>query len=52
MEGRGAQRTAAASSPALLCAERALYSCEVAFHPLFSITTGLCRLPYRRRENR
>lgn len=33
-------------------AERALYSMECAFHPLFSLTSGTCRLDYRRPENR
>ncbi|KAK3085888.1 hypothetical protein FSP39_010034 [Pinctada imbricata] len=32
--------------------ERALYSCEMAFHSLFSLTTGTCRLDFRRNENR
>ncbi|XP_006860317.1 PREDICTED: transcription factor 25 [Chrysochloris asiatica] len=32
--------------------ERALYSMEYAFHPLFSLTSGTCRLDYRRPENR
>ncbi|XP_060039823.1 ribosome quality control complex subunit TCF25 isoform X2 [Erinaceus europaeus] len=32
--------------------ERALYSMECAFHPLFSLTSGICRLDYRRPENR
>ncbi|XP_056667116.1 transcription factor 25 isoform X2 [Monodelphis domestica] len=32
--------------------ERALYSLECAFHPLFSLTSGTCRLDYRRTENR
>uniref|UniRef100_A0A2K5P343 TCF25 ribosome quality control complex subunit n=1 Tax=Cercocebus atys TaxID=9531 RepID=A0A2K5P343_CERAT len=32
--------------------ERALYSMECAFHPLFSLTSGVCRLDYRRPENR
>ena len=32
--------------------ERALYSFERAFHPLFTVTTGLCRLRYAQRENR
>ncbi|XP_007937433.1 transcription factor 25 [Orycteropus afer afer] len=32
--------------------ERALYSMEMAFHPLFSLTSGTCRLDYRRPENR
>ncbi|XP_012321424.2 ribosome quality control complex subunit TCF25 isoform X1 [Aotus nancymaae] len=32
--------------------ERALYSMECAFHPLFSLTSGACRLDYRRPENR
>ncbi|XP_056876602.1 transcription factor 25 [Takifugu flavidus] len=32
--------------------ERALYSFESAFHPLFSLTSGTCRLDYRRPENR
>ncbi|PNI16133.1 TCF25 isoform 17, partial [Pan troglodytes] len=31
--------------------ERALYSMECAFHPLFSLTSGACRLDYRRPEN-
>ncbi|XP_077892228.1 vimentin-like isoform X2 [Ictidomys tridecemlineatus] len=32
--------------------ERALYSMECAFHPLFSLTSGTCRLDYCRPENR
>lgn len=32
--------------------ERALYSFECAFHPLFSLTSGLSRLDYLRPENR
>ncbi|XP_018421982.1 PREDICTED: transcription factor 25 [Nanorana parkeri] len=32
--------------------ERALYSLECAFHPVFSLTSGSCRLDYRRSENR
>ncbi|KAM9122463.1 ribosome quality control complex subunit TCF25 isoform 1-T1 [Pangshura tecta] len=32
--------------------ERALYSLECAFHPVFSLTSGTCRLDYRRPENR
>ncbi|NWU91270.1 TCF25 factor, partial [Upupa epops] len=32
--------------------ERALYSLECAFHPIFSLTRGICRLDYRRPENR
>lgn len=36
----------------LLSAERALYSLECAFHPVFSLTSGTCRLDYRRLENR
>ncbi|XP_062468943.1 ribosome quality control complex subunit TCF25 [Pezoporus occidentalis] len=32
--------------------ERALYSMECAFHPVFSLTSGTCRLDYRRPENR
>ncbi|XP_053304821.1 transcription factor 25 [Spea bombifrons] len=32
--------------------ERALYSLECAFHPVFSLTSGTCRLDYRRAENR
>ncbi|KAL0280406.1 UNVERIFIED_CONTAM: hypothetical protein PYX00_001701 [Menopon gallinae] len=32
--------------------ERALYSLETAFHPLFNIAKGNCRLDYRRQENR
>ncbi|KAB0405036.1 hypothetical protein E2I00_013569, partial [Balaenoptera physalus] len=39
-------------APCLLPAERALYSMECAFHPLFSLTSGTCRLDYRRPENR
>jgi hypothetical protein len=32
--------------------ERALYSCQQSFHPLFSITRAECRLEYRIQENR
>lgn len=32
--------------------ERALYCLECAFHPLFNIAQGNCRLDYRRQENR
>ncbi|KAL8195116.1 UNVERIFIED_CONTAM: Transcription factor 25, partial [Gekko kuhli] len=32
--------------------ERALYTLESAFHPMFSLTSGTCRLDYRRPENR
>ncbi|XP_062817767.1 ribosome quality control complex subunit TCF25 [Anolis carolinensis] len=32
--------------------ERALYTLECAFHPVFSLTSGTCRLDYRRPENR
>ncbi|XP_066541063.1 transcription factor 25 isoform X2 [Hoplias malabaricus] len=32
--------------------ERALYSFECAFHPVFSLTSGTSRLDYRRPENR
>ncbi|XP_028595746.2 ribosome quality control complex subunit TCF25 [Podarcis muralis] len=32
--------------------ERALYTLECAFHPMFSLTSGTCRLDYRRPENR
>ncbi|KAI4902600.1 hypothetical protein NFI96_032918 [Prochilodus magdalenae] len=32
--------------------ERALYSFECAFHPVFSLTSGASRLDYRRAENR
>ncbi|CAE1313418.1 Transcription factor 25 [Acanthosepion pharaonis] len=32
--------------------ERALYSFEMSFHPLFSLTKGNCRLDFRRMENR
>ncbi|XP_019360914.1 PREDICTED: transcription factor 25 [Gavialis gangeticus] len=32
--------------------ERALYSLECVFHPVFSLTSGACRLDYRRPENR
>ncbi|CAF1066332.1 unnamed protein product [Adineta steineri] len=32
--------------------ERALYSFQQSFHPLFSITRGECRLEYRIQENR
>ncbi|KAG2470098.1 TCF25 factor, partial [Polypterus senegalus] len=31
--------------------ERALYSFECAFHPVFSLTSGVCRLDYLRPEN-
>lgn len=33
-------------------AERALYTLECAFHPVFSLTNGTCRLDYRHPENR
>lgn len=32
--------------------ERALYCLEYAFHPSFNITTGQCRLDYRKQQNR
>ncbi|CEP12095.1 hypothetical protein [Parasitella parasitica] len=32
--------------------ERALYACERALHPLFSLKTGTARLSYKRSENR
>lgn len=32
--------------------ERALYSLECAFHPLFNLAKGNCRLDYRSQENR
>ncbi|XP_067652237.1 ribosome quality control complex subunit TCF25-like isoform X2 [Haliotis asinina] len=32
--------------------ERALYAFEHTFHPSFSMTTGTCRLDFRRQENR
>ncbi|XP_076649517.1 nuclear localized protein 1 [Halictus rubicundus] len=32
--------------------ERALYCLECAFHPLFNVTTGLCRLDYKKQQNR
>uniref|UniRef100_A0A8C5R2B9 Transcription factor 25 n=1 Tax=Leptobrachium leishanense TaxID=445787 RepID=A0A8C5R2B9_9ANUR len=32
--------------------ERALYSLECGFHPVFSLTSGTCRLDYSRPENR
>lgn len=32
--------------------ERALYCLECSFHPLFNITTGLCRLDYKKQQNR
>lgn len=32
--------------------ERALYYLECAFHPLFNITTALCRMDYRKQQNR
>ncbi|XP_076764371.1 nuclear localized protein 1 [Xylocopa sonorina] len=32
--------------------ERALYCLECAFHPLFNFTTALCRLDYRKQQNR
>ncbi|KAL5020913.1 hypothetical protein ScPMuIL_000068 [Solemya velum] len=31
--------------------EKALYSFEMSFHPLFSLTTGTCRLDFRHPEN-
>lgn len=32
--------------------ERALYYLEYAYHPLFNVAQGNCRLDYRRQENR
>ncbi|KAK6626957.1 hypothetical protein RUM44_009434 [Polyplax serrata] len=32
--------------------ERAIYSLESAFHPLFNVAKGNCRLDYKRQENR
>lgn len=32
--------------------ERALYCLECNFHPLFNLTTGTCRLDYRKQQNR
>lgn len=32
--------------------ERALYCLEYAFHPLFNVAQGNCRLDYKRQENR
>ncbi|KAF5273306.1 hypothetical protein FQR65_LT04728 [Abscondita terminalis] len=32
--------------------ERSLYALECAFHPLFNLAQGNCRLDYRRQENR
>ncbi|KAG7211160.1 hypothetical protein KM043_010484 [Ampulex compressa] len=32
--------------------ESALYCLEYAFHPMFNITTGNCRLDYRKQQNR
>ena len=32
--------------------ERALYTLECGFHPLFNITTANCRLDYRKQQNR
>lgn len=32
--------------------ERALYALECAFHPLFNLAQGNCRLDYRKQENR
>lgn len=32
--------------------ERALYTLECAFHPLFNVTTANCRLDYRKQQNR
>lgn len=32
--------------------ERALYGLEMAFHPLFNLAQGTCRLDYKRQENR
>ncbi|KAI8388402.1 transcriptional repressor TCF25-domain-containing protein [Radiomyces spectabilis] len=34
------------------CIERALYACERAFHPHFSLSSGTSRLSYQRSENR
>lgn len=34
------------------CTERALYACERALHPQFSLSTGTARLSYKRSENR
>lgn len=32
--------------------ERAVYTFECAFHPMFNVATGNCRLDFRRQENR
>ena len=32
--------------------ERTLYAMEAAFHPLFNLAVGTCRLDYKRQENR
>lgn len=32
--------------------EHSILSLESSFHPMFSLTTGMCRLDYRRQENR
>ncbi|XP_052815110.1 transcription factor 25-like [Mya arenaria] len=32
--------------------ERSMYAMEMAFHPLFNLATGTCRLEYKYRENR
>ncbi|XP_063469130.1 ribosome quality control complex subunit TCF25 isoform X2 [Symphalangus syndactylus] len=49
---RGGAVAVTPSSGVPVPAERALYSMECAFHPLFSLTSGACRLDYRRPENR
>lgn len=32
--------------------ERTLFAMESAFHPLFNLAVGTCRLDYKRQENR
>ena len=32
--------------------ERTLFAMEAAFHPLYNMAVGTCRLDYRRQENR
>ncbi len=32
--------------------ERCLFAMEAAFHPLFNLAVGTCKLDYRRQENR
>jgi hypothetical protein len=32
--------------------ERALFTMEAAFHPMFNVATATCRLDYKRQQNR